>query len=131
MPPDVARAIVGPGRIVGVSASSLDEALAGRDGGADYLGVGAIYGSTTKLDAGDVVGPALIAAVKAEIDVPVVGIGGINGDNLAAVIMAGAEGVAVVGAVVGADDIAAATRDLKVRLLAARTGFHARGPRAR
>ena len=131
LPPEVARAIAGPGRIVGVSASSLDEARAGRDGGADYLGVGAIYGSTTKLDAGEAVGPALIAAIKAEIDLPVVGIGGITGDNLGQVIAAGADGVAIVGAVVGADDIEAAARDLKANLLAARADHRPGGPRGR
>lgn len=125
LPPELARRIVGPGRIVGVSASSLDEALAGRDAGADYLGVGDIYGTTTKLDAGAPVGPALIAAITGRVDLPVVGIGGINAGNVAAVLAAGAAGVAVVSAVVAADDVEAAARDLKERIVAARRGGRA------
>ena len=120
LPPDLARAIVGPARIVGCSAGSVAEAIAARDAGADYLGVGAIYPTATKLDAGEAVGPELIAAIKEHVALPIVGIGGIGRDNVAAVMAAGADGVAVVSAVVAADDPEAAARDLKERLVRSR-----------
>ena len=120
LPPADARAIVGPDRIVGVSAGTVEEALAARDAGADYLGVGAIYATATKADAGSPVGPGRIAEIKARVDLPMVGIGGINRYNLGDVIAAGADGVAVIGAVVVAEDVEAAARELKVRLTEAR-----------
>ena len=120
LPPADARAIVGPDRIVGVSAGTVEEALAARDAGADYLGVGAIYATATKADAGAPVGPGRIAEIKARVGLPMVGIGGINRYNLGDVIAAGADGVAVIGAVVAADDVEAAARELKARLTDAR-----------
>ena len=122
LPPEAARAIVGPGRIVGVSTATVEEALAARDAGADYLGVGAIYATATKADAGAPVGPGRIAEIKARVDLPMVGIGGINRYNLGEVIAAGADGVAVIGAVVAAEDVEAAARELKARLAEARRG---------
>ena len=120
LPPEAARAIVGPERIVGVSAATVEEALAARDAGADYLGVGAIYATATKADAGAPVGPGRIAEIKARVNLPMVGIGGINRSNLGEVIAAGADGVAVIGAVVAAEDVEAAARELKARLTEAR-----------
>ncbi len=120
LPADLARRIVGPDRIVGVSAATVEEALAAREAGADYLGVGPIYGTLTKPDAGEAVGPERITAIKARVPLPVVGIGGIGRDTIAAVMAAGADGAAVVSAIVGAADVEAAARDLKARMLAAR-----------
>jgi thiamine-phosphate pyrophosphorylase len=124
LPPDAARAVVGPERIVGVSAGTVAEALAARDAGADYLGVGAIFGTTTKLDAGAPVGPARIAEIRRRVELPIVGIGGIDAGNVAAVIAAGADGAAVVSAVVAADDVEAAARDLKRRIAEAGRAEH-------
>lgn len=122
LPADLARRVVGPGRIVGVSAATIAEARAARDAGADYLGVGAIFGTSTKLDAGAPTGPALLGTIGGAVDLPLVGIGGINHANAAAVIAAGAAGVAVVSAIVAADDPEAAARDLKRRVVEARRG---------
>ncbi len=127
LPPDVARRIVGPERIIGVSAGTLDEALAARDAGADYLGVGPIYATATKPDAGAATGPELIAAIRRRVDLPIVGIGGIGRDNAAVVLAAGADGVAVVSAVVAADDPEAAARELKERMVAARPAGTVKG----
>jgi thiamine-phosphate diphosphorylase len=120
LPPELARRIVGPRRIVGCSASSVESALAAKQAGADYLGVGSIYPTTTKADAGEAVGTALVAAIKAQVDLPIVGIGGIHAGNAAAVVEAGADGVAVVGAVIAAADPAAAARELSVVVASAR-----------
>ena len=120
LPPELARQIVGPQRIVGFSASSVTSALAARSAGVDYLGIGSIYPTTTKADAGAAVGPELVTAIAARVDLPLVGIGGIRATNAAAVIEAGAHGVAVVGAVIAAADPEAAARELKAVVTQAR-----------
>ena len=119
LPADVVRRLVGPEWIVGVSAATIAEARAARDDGADYIGVGPIWGTATKLDAGVAVGPGLIATLKAAVELPMVGIGGIGAGNAAQVIAAGGDGVAVVSAIMSADDSEAAARDLKARIVAA------------
>jgi thiamine-phosphate pyrophosphorylase len=113
LPADIARQLVGPDRIVGVSTATVEEARIARNMGSDYLGVGAIYGTATKSDAGAPIGPAAIGIIKAAVNLPVVGIGGIGPRNAAEVIAAGAAGVAVVSAIVAADDPEAAARSLK------------------
>lgn len=120
LPPDQARLIVGPDRLIGFSASTVSEALWGRDRGTDYLGVGAMYATTTKADAGEPVGPERIRELAAAVALPIVGIGGITADRVAPVIRAGAVGVAVISAIVSAPDVADAARDFKARLLRAR-----------
>ncbi len=119
LPADVVRRLVGPEWIVGVSAATIAEARAARDDGADYIGVGPIWGTATKLDAGVAVGPGLIATLKAAVELPMVGIGGIGAGNAAQVIAAGGDGVAVVSAIMSVDDPEAAARDLKARIVAA------------
>jgi thiamine-phosphate pyrophosphorylase len=120
LPADVVRRLVGAEIIVGVSAATIAEAQAAFDDGADYIGVGPIWGTATKADAGEAVGPDLIATLKAAVTMPMVGIGGINARNAAEVIAAGGDGVAVVSAIVSSDDPEAAARDLKARIIAAR-----------
>lgn len=120
LPAAVARQLLGPEKIVGVSAATAEEAQAAQDAGADYLGVGAIYGTATKLDAGAATGPDLIRQIKAAVDLPIVGIGGIKAANAAPVIAAGASGVAVVSAIVAAADPADAAATLRQIIAAAR-----------
>jgi thiamine-phosphate diphosphorylase len=111
MHPADARALLGD-RIVGVSASTVAEAAALAPF-ASYLGVGAIYGSATKLDAGDPVGPARIAEIRnAFPHIPIVAIGGITRETVGAVARAGADAAAVVSAVVCESDMRAATAAL-------------------
>ena len=129
MPVAVAKRLVGPGRIVGASASTVEEALAAVEQGADYLGVGSIFATGTKVDAGPPVGIERIAEVKARVPVPVVAIGGIHHGNVAEVIRAGADGVAVISAVVAAEDVADAARRLLEAIWEARaSGRSGRGP---
>lgn len=120
LPAESVRQIVGPDRIVGVSAATIAEARAAREAGADYLGVGPIWGTATKLDAGAAVGPGLLTILKGAVNLPLIGIGGIGPNNAAEVIAAGGDGVAVVSAIVVAADPEAAARDLKARIVAAR-----------
>ena len=116
MPASLARKLLGPERIVGVSAESPEIALQAVRDGADYVGVGDIYGTISKADAGKPIGLTGLKAVVDICPVPVVGIGGISPGNAAAVVEAGARGVALISAIVGAVDPAAASRELRERI---------------
>jgi thiamine-phosphate diphosphorylase len=112
MPPELARKLIGPKRILGVSAGTLDEAVAAVTAGADYLGVGPIFTTQGKADAGDPIGVSLISELARRYTTPLIAIGGITAANAGAIIRAGASGVAVITAIVNAEDITAATRQL-------------------
>lgn len=102
-----ARALIGKEKMLGVSVHSLEEARIAIDAGADYLGMGPIYGTRSKADAKRPAGTAGIEEVMSHFpDIPVFGIGGITPQNAGAVWRAGACGVAVISALSGADDIA-------------------------
>ncbi len=113
MPASLARKLVGRDKIVGVSAENVEEARTAIADGADYLGVGAIFATATKSDAGEPIGIAGLMKIARMSTVPIVGIAGINASNAASVIRAGAAGIAVVSAVVSADDIERAARELR------------------
>ena len=108
-----ARKIVGGDMVIGYSPATLEDARQSARLGADYLGVGPVFGTATKADAGVAVGVRRIEEVCRAISIPVVGIGGINPENAAAVISAGASGVAVISSVVAAGDVRGATMRLK------------------
>ncbi|HYR09630.1 MAG TPA: thiamine phosphate synthase [Longimicrobium sp.] len=112
LPVAAARRIAPPGFLLGVSAETEELARAAEEEGADYVGVGPVYRTGSKADAGDAVGTERIARVAAAVRIPVVGIGGITIGNAAPVLHAGAAGVAVISAVMRADDPEAATRAL-------------------
>ncbi len=95
-----------------MSADSVELARQAERDGADYLGVGPVYGTASKADAGPPIGTARIAEVAACVRIPIVGIGGIHADNAAPVVHAGAAGVAVISAVMHAENPEAATRAL-------------------
>ncbi len=104
LPVHEARRLLGPGKWIGASASSLEEAERSIVQGADYLGVGSIFATTSKADAGEPVGPDLVRDIRARWDIPLVGIGGITPDNASDVVRAGADGVAVISAIFHAAD---------------------------
>ncbi len=110
LPLEVVRRIAGAGMIVGVSASSVEEAEAAVCGGADYLGVGPIFPTDTKVDTTGSTGAGLISEIKRNFDITVVAIGGIKLDNLREVVSAGADGVAVISALLGSRDITGTAR---------------------
>jgi thiamine-phosphate pyrophosphorylase len=95
--------------LLGVSTHDVEQARAAHADGADYVAVGSMFATATKPDF-ELVGPALIRKLRGEIRVPLVGIGGITHANVAEVVQAGADGVAVISAVCAAPDPAAATR---------------------
>ena len=107
-----ARALLGEEAILGVSVRTVEQALAAERAGADYLGVGAVFATATKADAAEVSREAL-RAICAAVKIPVVAIGGISRENLPSLAGTGIDGVALVSAIFGADDIEAACRDLK------------------
>lgn len=107
-----ARAQLGPDKIVGVSAQTVEQALKAQADGADYLGVGALIPTATKPDAVDVTREELRAICEA-VDIPVVGIGGLNAQTIPTIAGCGADGAAVVSAIFAADDCLQATRDLR------------------
>ncbi len=111
--PTDARTLMGPRALIGVSAATVEEAIAAERAGADYLGIGAVYGTATKSDAGAPVGLARVTEIRRAVRLPLVGIGGITVENAAAVIRAGAHGVAVITAVTLAEDMAGAVRRLR------------------
>ncbi len=111
-----ARRILGKNRIIGISTHSLEQAIEAERSGADYISVGPIFGTPTK-PAYMPVGLDLISAVRKIIKIPFVAIGGIDLTNLKDVLAAGARIVAVVRAVVSADDVSLSAKRLKEELL--------------
>ncbi|MCR3923545.1 MAG: thiamine phosphate synthase [Firmicutes bacterium] len=105
LPADVVRAIVGPDMVIGVSAGTPNEAAIAVAQGANYLGVGPVFPTGTKLDAGDAVGLANLAQMVQMYNIPVVAIGGINEKNIMDVHQCGVACAAMVSTLVGATDI--------------------------
>ena len=123
LPAAAARNIMGPGRILGVSADTLEEALLAEKEGADYLGVGPVFEAReTKADAGEPLGLERIARIRKHCRLPIVAIGGIDAQNARQVREAGADSAAVISAIVAADDITQAARELKSILSAGDPG---------
>lgn len=110
LPVPLARRIAGERLLIGVSAETVAEAIEAESAGADYLGVGPMFATATKPDAGAPVGPERLRAIKQAVRIPVFGIGGITLQNAPAVLEAGADGICVVSAIVGAPDPATAAR---------------------
>lgn len=106
-----ARQFLGPDRIIGISTHSRDQAAAAEREGADYIGFGPLYGTATK-DAGPVQGLERLREVRGAVRLPVIAIGGIDASRAADAVQAGADGVAVVSAVLDADDMGAAARTI-------------------
>lgn len=106
------RAKLGPNKIIGVSARTVEQAVKAEKMGADYLGVGAVFSTSTKLDAREVSWETL-KEICETVSIPVVAIGGITADNLSQLAGTGVEGVAVVSAIFAQKDIKAATENLR------------------
>ena len=116
LPPLEARRLVPRPRLLGVSAATVEEALSAERSGADYVGAGPVFATSTKADAGKPIGLDGITAIASAVRIPVVGIGGIGPGNAASVIGAGAAGVAVISAIVGAPDPESAAREILSRV---------------
>jgi len=115
LPWTAARKLIGPGMILGASARTADGVRLAQQGGADYLGLGAMFPTGSK-DHAIHVGAERLRQLRPSIRIPILAIGGITAGNVETVIRAGADGVAVIGAVAGADDIAAAAESILKRI---------------
>ena len=103
------RKLIGNDKIVGVSVRTVEEAIEAKESGADYLGVGAMFGTTTKLDAKDVT-MGTLKDIKENVDLPIVAIGGLNLENIEQLKEYNIDGYAVVSAILGAGNIYLETR---------------------
>ena len=106
------RRLLGPNRILGVSARTVEQAVQAERDGADYLGVGAVFSTSTKADAMPVSYETLQAICRA-VSIPVVAIGGIQRENLLSLTGSGVDGVALVSAIFAAPDVETASRELR------------------
>lgn len=113
LPVTTARQLAPEGFIIGASVGTVAEAVEAERSGADYVALSPTFSTASKDDAGPGHGLARLAAIKRAVSVPVIAIGGISRQNVRAVITAGADGIAVISAVVAGPDIAAAARELK------------------
>jgi thiamine-phosphate pyrophosphorylase len=109
LPPRAARPLLRRSMVLGRSTHSVAQARTAQTDGADYVAVGSMFPTTTKADF-ELVGPELVRLARPHVRVPLIGIGGITVENVADVIAAGADGVAVISAVCAAPDPALATR---------------------
>jgi len=112
IPCSIARKILGDNAIIGVSAATPEEAVQAQRDGADYLGVGAVFPTSTKTDT-RVVTPGTIREIRAAVTIPFVVIGGVNKDNISSLYGLGINGAAVVSAIVAQDDIEGAAREMR------------------
>ena len=116
---DTARQLAPPGFIIGVSVGSVVEAEEAEQAGADYVALSPVFSTGSKSNAGSGHGLAVLAEIRAAVRIPVIAIGGIGPGNAGQVIDAGANGIAVISAVVSQPDISAAARRL-AEIVAAR-----------
>jgi thiamine-phosphate pyrophosphorylase len=110
---DVARQLAPPGFIIGVSVGTVGGAVAAEQDGADYVALSPVFPTRTKEDAGPGYGLERLREIRRAVSIPLIAIGGIDRHNVRDVIIAGADGIAVISAIVGSPDIIAASRELK------------------
>lgn len=113
LPAGAARKLLGPGPVLGISAETVEQAVRAVEEGADYLGVGPVFSTPSKPDAGEPIGLEGLRSVRRAVDLPLVAVGGINEENLETVLEAGADGIAVISAVASARDMESAVRRLR------------------
>jgi len=113
LPAASARPLIGGDMVMGISSTNVEEARRAQAEGADYLGVGPVFPTPSKPDAVPPIGVEGLKEIKKAVDLPIVAIGGIDAKNAEEVIEAGADGIAVISAVVGAEDMIAAVKRLR------------------
>ncbi len=113
LPIPFARKVSGKGFIIGTSVRTVEEAMIAETEGADYIALSPIFNTSTKSDAGPGKGLEMLKRIKSAVSIPVIAIGGIGKGNVRQVMDAGADGVAVISAVVGQKDIVKATAEMR------------------
>ena len=116
LPVKIARKLLGENKIIGATVRDLSQALKAQREGVDYLSLGPVFSTKTKRDLPPSRGLKAIIRIKKKIKIPLIVIGGINKNNVASVIRAGADGVAIVSAVIRAENVREATRELLSRI---------------
>jgi len=111
----IARKILGPKKIIGISAGNIEEALEAQKNSADYVGIGPIYPTGTKKDANDPIGLNGLKSIVDSISIPSVAIGGINQNNFREVLKTGVNGISVISAILNNRDIKQAAMNLLIR----------------
>lgn len=111
LPLNVARRVIGADKILGYSVSTVDEAIYGEKY-ADYLGAGAVFPTISKSDVGSPIGIQGITEIKKSVSIPVVGIGGINKNNIRDLKKARIDGISLISAILGTEDIKGAAENL-------------------
>lgn len=112
LPINVVRNLLGKSKILGYSASNVEEALYGEKMGADYIGAGAVFPTNSKLDAGDSIGLAGLKEIVESVQIPVVGIGGISMGNISDVKATGAMGISLISGILSQKDTYKAAKEL-------------------
>jgi thiamine-phosphate pyrophosphorylase len=115
LPVKVARRLLPIDKVLGCSVRTVDKAVVAQSEGADYIAVGAMYPTPSK-ETAKVVGPERLKEMRPAVTLPLVAIGGINTENVSKVLAAGADSVAVISAVLGAEDVEEATRQIVKRI---------------
>lgn len=115
-----ARRLVGTAMIIGISAESVEDAVCAQAEGADYIAISPVFATSTKNDVAPPLGLEGVRTIRAAVSLPLVGIGGIHQENAGAVIRAGADGVAVVSAIVAAACPRSAASALRQRIQSAK-----------
>ncbi len=110
LPLQEARKLLGKSKLLGYSVTTAAEARFGEENGADYLGAGPVFPTGSKDDAALPIGVCLLKEIKDSVSLPVVGIGGISLDNVSVIRQAGIDGISVISAILGRNDIKAAAR---------------------
>lgn len=121
LPIEDARRLAPPGFVIGASVGSVTTAVRAEAAGADYVALSPTFATGSKDDAGPGHGLPALSAIRSAVSIPLVAIGGINPGNVADVVAAGADGIAVISAVVGQEDITGAAQDLRARIAAAKS----------
>jgi thiamine-phosphate pyrophosphorylase len=116
MPSEAVRKIVGKKMLIGVSTHSLAEAVNAEEAGADFITLGPIFVTPSKMQYGEPLGVESIGIVKKHIRIPVFGLGGIKNANIAQIMQAGADGIAMISAIIAADDIQKAAELINRRI---------------
>jgi thiamine-phosphate pyrophosphorylase len=116
LPASIARRVLGPAPLIGVSTHTLAEAQAAAEEGADFLVFGPVFFTPSKAPYGQPVGLDALRAVRAAVKLPMLAIGGVKKANIDQVVAAGADGIAVISAIIGADDPTAASQELLATL---------------
>lgn len=110
-----ARKILGVDKIIGISTHNIEEASRAENQGADYIGIGPIFATTTKPETAPLT-PGILTEIKNKVGIPFVAIGGINLDNLDQILSCGVKRIAVCSAIITARDVFAATKEFRQRL---------------